>query len=217
MVHGSKLRAAAGLGLALLWFCLGIRIVDAAGLPKTAHVSVVIDGDSIVLNSGEHVRYLGIDAPELPHRDEPADCYGEQARDANRNWVMDRTIRLEYDREKRDGYGRLLAYVWLPDGTCVNAAMLRGGFAWLRIPPVGLNRLAEFREAQREALHQRRGMWAVCNFQEEASYPGNHFSLIFHRPNCSWARKMPHRHRVTWTSRWQALEQGFRPCRRCKP
>jgi micrococcal nuclease len=217
MVHGSVFRAAIALGLALLWYCLGIQTSDAAALPKTARVAAVLDGDSIVLNSGEHVRYLGIDAPEVSHQGEPGDCYGEQARDANRNWVLNRTIEIEYDRERRDGYGRLLAYILLPDGTCVNAALLRGGFAWLLIPPAGINRLAEFHEAQREALHQRRGMWAACTFQEEASYLANRISLIFHRTDCPWAQKTRYRHRMTWTSRWQALEQGFRPCRQCKP
>ena len=217
MVYRSEFRAAMVLGLALLWHGLGIQTSEAAALPKVARVAAVLDGDSIVLSTGEHVRYLGIDAPELSHQSEPGDCYGEQARDANRNWVMGRTIRLEYGRGKRDGHGRLLAYIFLPDGTCVNAALLQGGFAWLHIPPNGISRGAQFRDAQREGLQQRRGMWTACTFQEESSYLAHRFSLIFHRPDCPWAEKMPYRHRMTWTSRWQALEEGFRPCRRCKP
>lgn len=217
MVRRSRFQMAVALGAALWWTCCAIQMPDAAGLPKVARVKLVLDGDSIVLDSGEHIRYLGIDAPELPHGGEPGDCYGEQARDANRNWVLRRTIRLEYDREKRDGYGRLLAYVWLEDGTCVNEALLRAGYAWLLIPAEGIRRHAEFREAQREALDQRRGMWAACNFQEEPAYVGNHYSRIFHRPDCPWGQEIPHRHQVKWATRWQALEQDYRPCRRCKP
>jgi micrococcal nuclease len=218
LVRGSKFQALWwGLGITLFWVAVSVHSLDAAALPRTARVKAVLDGDTIVLESGERVRYLGIDAPEVSHRDQPGDCYGDEALIANRNWVLHRQVRLEYDREKRDGYGRLLAYVLLEDETCVNAALLRGGFAWLLVPPAGIRRHAELGEAQREALRDRRGMWSACSYREEGSYLGNHRSQVFHRPDCPFAQKIPRGYRATWANRWEALEHGYRPCRRCKP
>ena len=208
---------ACGWGLAGWWVAFGAVLVYAENLPKTGRVTAVFDGDTVLLESGKRVRYLGIDAPEVAHRGEVSDCYGDQSRAANSRLVLHRMVRLEYDRESRDPYGRILAYVWLADGTCVNAALLRGGFAWLQEPPKGFKHRGDFLDAQREALRQRSGMWSACSFGVEPSYPGNRSSLIFHRPGCRFGKKMPRRHRVQWESRWQALEQGYRPCRRCKP
>jgi micrococcal nuclease len=205
------------LGLAAWWVALGADLLYAEKLPETGRVKAVFDGDTVLLESGERVRYLGMDAPEVAHKGEASDCYGDQARAANSRLVLHRMVRLEYDRELRDGYGRILAYVWLADGTCVNMALLRGGFAWLQEPPRGFKHRGEFLDAQREALRQRSGMWSACSFGVEPYYAGNRSSLIFHRPGCRFGKKMPRRHRVQWESRWQALEQGYRPCRRCKP
>jgi micrococcal nuclease len=206
-----------GLGATAWWVAFGGNLAYAENLPKTGRVKAVFDGDTILLESGERVRYLGIDAPEVAHKGEVSDCYGDQARAANSGFVLHQVVRLEYDRESRDGYGRILAYVWLADGTCVNVALLRGGFAWLLELPKGFKHRVEFLEAQREALRQRSGMWSACSFGVEPFYPGNRSSLIFHRPNCRFGQKMPRGHRVRWENRWQALEQGYRPCRRCKP
>jgi micrococcal nuclease len=205
------------LGMALLCVAFWVHPVCGDDLPNSGRVKAVFDGDTVLLESGERVRYLGIDAPEVAHKRKRGDCYGDQARAANSNWVLHQTVRLEYDRETRDGYGRLLAYVWLADGACINAALLRGGFAWLMDPPMGLKRHHEFLEAQREALSVRRGMWSACSFGEEPFYPGNRRSEIFHRPGCPQGQKVPRKHQVKWESRWPALEQGYRPCRRCKP
>ncbi len=205
--------------LTLTCFCVlaGARPPLAKDLPEAGRVKAVFDGDTILLESGERVRYLGIDAPEVGHHGQDSECYGDQARAANSDWVLHRTVRLEYDRETRDQYGRLLAYVWLADGVCVNLALLRDGYAWLFRPPIGFARHGEFLETQREALRLHRGMWGACSYREESLYIGNRRSEIFHRPGCRSGKKTPRKHRIQWQSRWQALEQGYRPCRRCQP
>lgn len=78
----------------------------------------VVDGDTIELSNGEKVRYIGMDAPEERRRGgrewvfdpEP---YAAEATQANRNLVQGKKVRLEFDRERRDSYGRLLAYVYV--------------------------------------------------------------------------------------------------------
>src|SRR5690606_8747720 len=117
--------AAAGLLAAFLLGRSGIRhalpeqagegAAPSHGVPAT--VERVIDGDTIVvrLNGAlERVRYLGIDAPELQPA---AQCHAEEAAEANRRMLAGGLVRLTFDRERRDEYGRLLAYVWAaPDG-----------------------------------------------------------------------------------------------------
>ena len=71
-------------------------------------------------------------------------------------------LRLERDVEARDRYGRLLAYVYLPDGTFVNRSMVEDGFAGpLTIPP-NVAHADEISEAGRRARTDGRGLWSRC-------------------------------------------------------
>jgi len=103
------------------------------------------------------VRYIGIDTPET---NGPVECYGPEATAANARMVGGR-VRLEFDVERRDRYGRLLAYVHA-DGRMVNAALARGGYAEpLTIEP-NVRHERRFRALAREARRAGRGMWRVC-------------------------------------------------------
>ena len=82
----------------------------------------VVDGDTIVLESGETVRYIGIDTPETD------ECYGPEATEMNRQLVEGKTVILIPDLEDRDRYDRLLRYV-IADGRFVNAELVRLGCA----------------------------------------------------------------------------------------
>jgi micrococcal nuclease len=203
-----------------LLLCSAILLLDpsaARSLPRSGSVKAVFDGDTILLDSGDRVRYLGIDAPEVAHEGTPADCYGDEARETNRRWVLHQQVTLQYDRETRDQYGRLLAYVYLADGTCINAALLRAGLAWVFRFGEGFGKFQEFLGYQREALHQRNGLWGSCPVHEEPDYVGNHRSWIFHRPSCPMGKRIPRRNLDRPHTRRAALESGYRPCRICKP
>jgi len=82
----------------------------------------VDDGDTIVLIDDRRVRYIGINAPEIEHGDQPADPFGYEARELNRRLVFRKKVRLEYENQKTDRHGRVLAYVFLSRGTFVNQA-----------------------------------------------------------------------------------------------
>jgi micrococcal nuclease len=203
-----------------LLLCSAIFLLDppaAHSLPRAGWVKAVFDGDTILLDSGDKVRYLGIDAPEVAHEGTPAGCCGEEARETNRRWVLHQQVTLQYDRETRDQYGRLLAYVYLPDGTCINAALLRAGLAWVCRFGEGFGRFQEFLSYQREALHQRKGLWGSCPVREEPDYLGNRRSWIFHRPSCPMGKRIPRRNLDRPPTRREALEAGYRPCRICMP
>ncbi len=129
----------------------------------------VIDGDTIELIDGRMVRYIGIDTPETRRRvgdrwvtdPEP---FAKAAAEANRRLVAGRVVRLEYDVQTRDRYGRLLAYVYVSTDrggeVMVNAQLLREGYAQLLTIPPNVRYVEQFRRLAEEARAQHRGLWA---------------------------------------------------------
>ena len=128
--------------------------------PAAAVIQRVIDGDTVVLSGGERVRYIGLDTPELHHPRKPVEWYAREAKEFNRQLVDGKPVRLELDVQKRDRYGRLLAYVYLEDGTFVNAELLRQGFGQLLTIPPNVKHVDLFVQMQREAREAGRGLWA---------------------------------------------------------
>ena len=129
-----------------------------------ARVVRVVDGDTIVAwvdREREYVRYIGVDTPETVKPDTPVQCYGPQASAANHRLVEGRTVRLVVDREGRDDYGRLLAYVYA-GSRFVNAELVRGGFA--RTLPIEPNtsHAAELQRLATRAAQDGRGLWGAC-------------------------------------------------------
>ena len=113
----------------------------------------VVDGDTIRVRLGgreERVRYIGVDTPETVKPGTPVQCFGQARERVQRATVVRAgTVRLVFDAERRDRYGRLLAYVYRePDGLFVNAELVRRGYAQpLTIPP-NVAHAAEFRRAR---------------------------------------------------------------------
>lgn len=136
----------------------------AAGSSVTARVVRVVDGDTIVARVGgedQYVRYIGVDTPETVKPDTPVQCYGPRASDENHRLVEGRTVRLTFDREVRDDYGRLLAYVHAGK-RFVNAELVRGGFArTLAIAP-NTSHASEFQRLAMRAAEDGRGLWGAC-------------------------------------------------------
>ncbi|NTW35501.1 MAG: thermonuclease [Syntrophobacteraceae bacterium] len=189
----------------------------AATEPSSGIVADVFDGDTIMLSSGEKVRYLGIDAPEVSHRSSPADCFGHEAKTLNKSLVLHKRVRLLYDRVRTDGHGRLLAYVFVPDGRCVNAELVLQGCALVFHSADGFGRFEEFLTHQKVAMRARRGLWGQCSVKPSDHYLANCRSHVFHRPGCTYGQQTGPGNRVRFDSRATALEAGFSPCRRCKP
>lgn len=127
-------------------------------------VSRVIDGDTIVLGSGERVRIIGIDAPEIAKRDgTPAECFGNASRDRLRELLPAGTaVELEPGVEETDTYGRTLAHVRV-NGKLVSVLQARGGYAVpLAIEPntVYAPRIVQ---ASARARAGERGLWGACS------------------------------------------------------
>lgn len=137
----------------------------SVGGDQLVRVERVVDGDTIVVrtaNGTDRVRYIGVDTPESVKPDTPVQCWGKKASALNRSMVEGRRVKLRYDRERRDRYGRLLAYVSREDGLDVNAALISAGAArTLEISP-NTSRAGRFRALERKARSERRGMWGEC-------------------------------------------------------
>lgn len=129
-----------------------------------ARVVRVVDGDTIVASvdgEDEYVRYIGVDTPETVKPDTPVQCFGPNASDENHRLVDGRTVRLVFDQEARDVYGRLLAYVYA-GRRFVNAELVRGGYArTLEIAP-NTSHAPELRRLASRAGRAGRGLWGAC-------------------------------------------------------
>lgn len=137
---------------------------DEPAQSASVYVTRVVDGDTIEVQLGgreEDVRYIGVDTPETVKPGAPVDCFGPQASSFNHRLVERRRVRLVFDSERRDVYGRLLAYVYLGD-RFVNAELVRRGLArTLNIPPN--DRFAgRLKRLEIAAARRGKGLWGAC-------------------------------------------------------
>ena len=127
----------------------------ASNQPGLYRVVEFNDGDTVTVDMNgtrEKVRFIGVDTPETQDPRKTVQCYGSQASTFTRNLIGNNPVRLEADptNQNRDRYGRLLRYVYLPDGRLVNSEIIREGygFAYTSFP---FQKLDDFRELQRQA------------------------------------------------------------------
>jgi micrococcal nuclease len=158
------LLVAAALVLLRPWESLEGLWRDEPPPSAVAYVTRVVDGDTVEVRLGgteEDVRYIGVDTPETVKPETPVQCFGPQASEFNHRLVEGRRVQLVFGAERRDVYGRLLAYVYL-DGRFVNAELLRRGLArTLTIPPN--DRYADrFKRLEIAAARAGRGLWGAC-------------------------------------------------------
>jgi micrococcal nuclease len=210
-----------------IWLALSIGMALSASAPDalaSEWVSVrrVNDGDTVELKDGRLVRYIGVDTPEIDHALNTAEPFGFEARRKNSELVESQRLRIEYDLERLDPYGRTLAYVFLPDGTLVNTLLVKAGlaFCYYKIPNVKYS--SQLLEAQREAMTARRGIWQAEKDKPEkqgkpAELIGNRNSHRFHKPDCPEAKRIYPKNRMRFSSRWEAFWQGYSPSRECHP
>ncbi len=170
----------------LIFFCLGLAVSylrhdssyrrlaffhpglpsnrkNIAEFPEQAWVRKVIDGDTVILDSGQHLRYLGIDTPETRQKRnkdwiEVDQIYGAQAAEYNRKLVEKKKVYLQYDVVKQDRYGRMLAYVFV-DNIFVNAKLIEQGLALLDTRPPNVKYSSELVKSITAARNGKMGFW----------------------------------------------------------
>jgi micrococcal nuclease len=177
------------------------------------HAIEIIDGDTFKDSDGESVRLLGIDTPEK------GDTFCSEATHALDSLLKGHILRYEFDRRKRDKYGRLLAYVFT-DEAFVNRTLVRMGLATVYIFPRDMRNL-DYRSflIEDQALARRDGLaiWSIPVLEPEGYYVGNTKTYRFHRPACFSAEGLNPEHRIIRESRDDFLDMGFSPCRNCYP
>jgi micrococcal nuclease len=188
----------------------------------------VVDGDTIVLDGNEKVRLIGVDTPETKDPRKPVQRFGEEAYQFTKNLVEGKKVRLEYDQERIDKYSRTLAYVYLEDGTFVNAEIIKQGFgfAYTKYP---FKHMEEFREYEKEARLKLKGLWyggtekpTEAKEKEAAVTPtkADENTIVYitrtgakyHSGSCRYLSmsKIP-------ISLKEAVEKGYGPCSVCGP
>ncbi len=215
---GPVLRKLASVLLAMLVLAGSTSWAAAEGGKTRVFCKRVIDGDTIVLSDGRHVRYLEINAPEIRHGYKPGEPYGREATSLNKKLVEGKPIDIIVARqETHDQYDRLIAHVFTVDGRLVSEILLGKGLAhccFYQRPDSYARRLLD---AQRSAIMAGRGIWSIRHHDLESYYIGNIRSLKFHRPGCPFGRQTSPRNRVIFHTRKEAFLKGYCPCKRCQP
>lgn len=150
-------------------FILSFLFIPTLALQQNidqSKVITVVDGDTIKVsykNTKETVRLIGVDTPELHHPNKPVMYYAQEAYKFTKGMVENRNVRLEFDENNsashyRDKYGRLLAYVYLTDGTSLNAELIKQGYglAYTKFP---FKHISAFRNLQQNAIEDKNGLW----------------------------------------------------------
>jgi len=176
----------------------------------------VNDGDTIVLDGNEKVKLIGVETPETKDPRKPIQYFGKEASEFTRSLFEGQKVRLEFDQNKIDKYGRTLAYVYLEDGTFLNAEIIKQGYchAYTIFP---FKYLEEFRQYEKEARENERGLWAP---REEKDQEVNEDTLVYitktgkkyHTGDCRYLSKskIP-------ISLKEAYAKGYTLCSRCNP
>jgi len=139
------------------------RAADSANLRKVVRI---VDGDTIILDSKEKVRLIGVDTPETVHPSKAVQCFGSEAKTFLRSMLEGKTIRLSLDpryakQNHKDKYGRTLGYVYLDDGRLLNVEIIRLGYgrAYTRFP---FQYAAQFVDVEKTAQRNGAGLWSNC-------------------------------------------------------
>jgi micrococcal nuclease len=179
-------------------------------------VKWVDDGDTIVLENKERIRYIGMNTPEIAHPGKSAERYGYEAAQFNKKLVLSEKVRLEFDSEKQDQYGRTLAYVFLEDGTMVNEKLVEQGYAYVLTGKSKGKYDSLLLKKQQAAMDAGKGMWKDWKNKEDG-YIGNSRSKRFHTQDCHLGQQTGKKNRVAFSSTWTAFYEGFAPCKKCMP
>lgn len=131
-------------------------------------VTKVVDGDTFWVDDGFgkgiKIRFIGVDAPESRNVfKKKKGYYGKEAKTYLSNMLKGQNVRLEYDVDSLDQYGRVLAYVYLTDGTFVNAELVKNGYAMVMTVPPNVKYADKFVKYQQEARENNLGLWNMNN------------------------------------------------------
>lgn len=130
---------------------------------EQVRINFIYDGDTVRIDTGEKIRLLGVDAPEMNWGEGEPDFYAWEAFEYTKEILLGQLVYLEYDEVKEDKYGRTLAYLFLADGSFFNEKLLEEGYARLLLIPPNLKYSDKLKEAEAEARNAGRGIWSTAD------------------------------------------------------
>ena len=158
------------------------KIVDIKPGYGFYKVKKVYDGDTVELEDGRKIRFLGINTPEVQHKDKMAEAGGEEAKAWLINKLQNARVRLEFDAEKTDKYGRTLAYLFNEEKEHINLSLVKAGLATTSIYPPNLRYVNELVAAENKAEQYQLGIWQR---PEYAAIPVSNLTDLGHQ---GWTR-----------------------------
>jgi micrococcal nuclease len=179
-------------------------------------VQRAIDGDTVLLEGGERLRYAGINTLELHTPDGKPEPLAEEAYRRNRELTEGKSFCLEKTLRERDHYGRLLGDLYFPNGTSISEILLSEGLGLVCFYEGSAKISERLLPVQREALMKRVGLFSyVEKPQAKVNFIGNKKSRRFHHPDCKEARKI--KQKVIFNNLEEPLREGYCPSRECLP
>lgn len=131
---------------------------------KKSRVKKIYDGDTIKISSGEIVRLLGVDTPEMNYESRKSkEYYALKAKKFTKKYLMNKKVYLEFDRKKYDKYDRLLAYVYNKNGMMLNNILIKKGLAEILIIPPNNRYKNLFYRSAKKAVKDNKGKWKRFN------------------------------------------------------
>lgn len=175
-----------------------------------------IDGDTVLLQGGERLRYAGINTLELHTESGKPEPFAKEAYLKNKELTEGKTLCLEKALRERDRYGRLLGELYFPNGTSVSEVLISEGLA-LTCYYEGSGKFFErYLKVQERALKERKGLFSYVDRSEaKIEFIGNKKSRRFHHPLCREAKSL--KRRVIFKNLEEALSAGYCPSRECIP
>lgn len=162
--YGPATLAALLLLVGIRWWWTSSGSTPSVELPLLSKgeyvVARAVDGDTLELVSGERIRLLGVNTPETVAPNKPVEPWGLEATDFTQSFVAEGTVRLTFDQERHDRFGRHLAYVWRGE-TLLNEELIRAGLSEaVTVFPYSRAMKDRFLSAQRQAKREHRGIWS---------------------------------------------------------
>jgi micrococcal nuclease len=179
-------------------------------------VTKIIDGDTVMLENGDIVRYLGINAPSIKKSEGGPEFYAREAVRQNKNMVLLKKVRLEFDVEKKNSEGKLLAYVYAKK-VFINGELVRLGCARAVARPPNVKYRDLLLRYEKDAAAKYVGLWQEEKQESGPYYVGNKRTYVFHKPSCPLCNKIPEKSKIIFRTRTDPISIGYVPCKKCKP
>lgn len=182
-------------------------------------VTRVVDGDTIVIESGEKVRMILINSPESVHRDKEKNTpFGKKASEYTEEKLLDQTIYMEKDVSDTDRYGRLLRYIYLEDGTFYNEMMVKDGYAQLSTFPPDVKHQEIIQAAEKHARENNLGLWEEVTEEVLTTglYVGSTKSDKYHDLDCYHVESIEEDNLIYFKDKEDAENKDYVPCKKCQ-